>query len=316
MICDDFVMLGTTVPEPTRKGDRVFVCSAGVSAQRGELMRVYPLARRGIPHRWHTYRVPLERNPDDHRPESWRITADRSPGHHERINEAFVPTGQVVPDRRRADLLAPFRVGSIHEANARRLSLAVIHPEWTDLSFEANAASPDSPQLALFDTGQEPPKGARRFPFIPRLRFEDDCGEHNLMLRDWGCYELMRKHEHAYFRQHMASALHLRPSSCLLVGNMNHRRNAWLIISVLNGIQADPTLFDDALPSDRPRISQRLRRQVFERDGWKCRECPSVDNLTVDHIRPHIRGGASTLDNLQTLCRSCNSRKGDRLGAA
>jgi hypothetical protein len=31
--------------------------------------------------------------------------------------------------------------------------------------------------------------------------------------------------------------------------------------------------------------------------------------LVVDHIQPESRGGRTVADNLQTLCRACNSRK-------
>lgn len=57
-------------------------------------------------------------------------------------------------------------------------------------------------------------------------------------------------------------------------------------------------------------ISMRMRRQVFERDGFRCRHCGSRDRLSVDHIRPESKGGVTELDNLQTLCGPCNSRKG------
>jgi len=242
MILEDFVMLGTTVPEPNSDG-RVFVCSAGISSELRSLVRIYPLARRDIPHRWNTYRVPLERNPKDHRSESFRIAGDRSVGMHERINEAFLPLGKV-KDILRPDLLRRYVVGSIREANEQRLSLAVVQPDRIDLDFEHNPLSPDSPQLALFDVEGEPPSGAKRFPFIPRLHFTDECGSHHLMLRDWGAFELQRRKGEAYFRQHLASALHLGPASSLLIGNMNHRRTAWLVISVLNGLRPEPTLFD------------------------------------------------------------------------
>lgn len=33
---------------------------------------------------------------------------------------------------------------------------------------------------------------------------------------------------------------------------------------------------------------------------------------TIDHIRPRVKGGRNTLDNLQLLCYSCNSSKQDR----
>lgn len=63
----------------------------------------------------------------------------------------------------------------------------------------------------------------------------------------------------------------------------------------------------------KARIGRALAKQVFERDGYRCRECFTHIDLTVDHIVPESRGGATTLDNLRTLCRVCNSRKGDRM---
>lgn len=241
MILEDFVMLGTTVPEPNRDG-RVFVCSAGISREFGRLVRIYPLARRNIPRRWHRYRVPLEINPKDNREGSFKIKGNREQGAHERINERFEPAG-VVDKHDRADLLAPYRIGSIREANEKRLSLAIIEPEAVELFFEFNPSSPESPQLPLFSEpiDKKMAVGAKRFPFIPRLRFEDEAGEHRLMLRDWGCYELMRKMPER--REEMAEFLHLSPSSSLFVGNLNHRRTSWLVISVLNGIRDVPTLF-------------------------------------------------------------------------
>lgn len=63
----------------------------------------------------------------------------------------------------------------------------------------------------------------------------------------------------------------------------------------------------------------RLRFIVMKRDNFMCRMCgaspakdPSVE-LHVDHIVPWSRGGESTLDNLQTLCKKCNLGKSDIL---
>lgn len=56
-----------------------------------------------------------------------------------------------------------------------------------------------------------------------------------------------------------------------------------------------------------------LRYTIFSRDGWKCVKCLRTDKLSVDHIVPVAENGSDELDNLQTLCRSCNSSKGSSL---
>lgn len=302
-------MLGTTVPEPNSDG-RIFVCSAGVSPEYRRLVRIYPLARRDVPKRWGIYRVALQRNPKDSRDESWQLSGDRRPEAHENINQEFETVKKEFPHSKRADLLTRYVVGSIKEANARRLSLAIIQPDHFDLTFDANPASAESPQLVLFDSGQQDTSGAKRFAWMPRLNFHDELGWNHLMLRDWGTFELQRKHGGDYFRQHLATALHLDQNSSLLVGNMSNQRTAWLVISVLNGIREAPTLFD-ALADERPPISEKLRRQVYERDQWRCRRCGSQDGLQVDHIHPHSKGGVNSLENLQTLCKVCNLAKTD-----
>lgn len=243
---DDFVMLGKTVPEPNSDG-RVFVCSAGVSATMRGLIRVYPLARYGAPPRWSTSTVTLERNSKDNRPESFKLAGNRTLEQHDNINATIVP-GRDYPKRDRADLLAPYVVGSIKEANTKRLSLALLHADEPELTFDFNRDSPDSPQLALFDVDPRPTEGAKRFAYIPRLRFRDADGEHHLMLRDWGCYEFMRKFGDDR-RHELGAALRIDSGCSLLVGNFNRHRSSWLIISVLRGVRPEPQLFDFATAS-------------------------------------------------------------------
>lgn len=63
----------------------------------------------------------------------------------------------------------------------------------------------------------------------------------------------------------------------------------------------------------RAAIPAALRRSVYERDGYRCLACGSTVDLTVDHIVPWSLGGEDTFENLRTLCRPCNSRKGARI---
>lgn len=51
---------------------------------------------------------------------------------------------------------------------------------------------------------------------------------------------------------------------------------------------------------------------LIERDGHQCKTCSSIQNITIDHITPLSKGGSDELENLQLLCRSCNSRKGNK----
>jgi hypothetical protein len=56
-------------------------------------------------------------------------------------------------------------------------------------------------------------------------------------------------------------------------------------------------------------VPNPIKTSIWTRDRGKCRNCGSTRALEYDHILPYSRGGKTTLENLQLLCRNCNQRK-------
>jgi hypothetical protein len=85
-----------------------------------------------------------------------------------------------------------------------------------------------------------------------------------------------------------------------------------------NAIGAEPPLTPETIETRHSTSrdpSIRLRWKVLQRDRFTCRGCgaspalkPGVQ-LHVDHVRPWSEGGETTLENLQTLCSTCNLGK-------
>jgi 5-methylcytosine-specific restriction endonuclease McrA len=65
--------------------------------------------------------------------------------------------------------------------------------------------------------------------------------------------------------------------------------------------------------SKRKPLSPTTVLRIWNRDGRECVTCQSAVDLTIDHIVPVSLGGPNSDNNLQTMCRSCNSRKGARI---
>jgi RNA-directed DNA polymerase len=49
-----------------------------------------------------------------------------------------------------------------------------------------------------------------------------------------------------------------------------------------------------------------IRRQVLERDGYKCVQCGRTSNLHVHHLQARKEKGTQALGNLITLCQDCH----------
>jgi 5-methylcytosine-specific restriction endonuclease McrA len=58
------------------------------------------------------------------------------------------------------------------------------------------------------------------------------------------------------------------------------------------------------------------RLAIYLRDGLACCWCGATLEdgviLTLDHLKPNIKGGTNDADNLVTCCHRCNSSRGKR----
>ncbi len=50
-------------------------------------------------------------------------------------------------------------------------------------------------------------------------------------------------------------------------------------------------------------------RDLKIKNDYRCAECRERKILTKDHIIPLSKGGTDYIDNIQPLCRNCNSKK-------
>ena len=73
----------------------------------------------------------------------------------------------------------------------------------------------------------------------------------------------------------------------------------------------NPKLFHEGY--ERHSIPSELRKIVFKRDDGKCKRCGSEQDLHYDHIIPVSKGGATSENNLELLCQTCNLSKSARI---
>ncbi|MGH9732373.1 MAG: HNH endonuclease [Candidatus Acidiferrales bacterium] len=55
-----------------------------------------------------------------------------------------------------------------------------------------------------------------------------------------------------------------------------------------------------------PQTYDELRKQILQRDGWRCQQCGCSANLHVHHIRSRSKLGDDVPENLITLCADCH----------
>lgn len=229
-------MLGTTVPEPTSEKVDQYVCSAGLELdddyEPQGLIRLYPFGLNNYPKRWSVSEVVAVKHPRDSRTESYLPQSVLHLGELPRSEKAVVRVH-----------LGQFAVSGIAEANAKKVSLAVIiKPGDPKFWLDPNDVEGE-PSYHLYQGG-EPLKSRQRFKYTPRLQYTSPDGKRSRkghQVRDWQFYELMRKRhdvidnlEYEDQVKYIGKPMNASEKSLLLIGNLANYRTSWVIISVLN----------------------------------------------------------------------------------
>ena len=98
--------------------------------------------------------------------------------------------------------------------------------------------------------------------------------------------------------------------------------HGWLIMTQSTGMPDLPvgtyTLVSDRQAPEHERvIKDQVRREVLQRDDYKCMKCgwhhekwnPSDPrHLEAHHVKLHAEGGENTAENLMTLCNVCHDK--------
>lgn len=227
MRIDDFVMLGRTVPEDSKKYG-IRVCGAGYSHEMRSFIRIYPLPVKSSICARDMMSIEVERNNRDSRLESWTLKT--------RDEKSIVGNfGKKSKEDIRCFLES--RVSTIEDLNKDRKSLGVIKPDDFEIVIKTRKSVHDPSQLSLFDDFVEEVnfKLADDYFKIPYLSISTGIQKH-LQLREWGVYELIRKNQSKISSDYIKMALRITGESetYFIIGNMNQFRNTWLVIKAFS----------------------------------------------------------------------------------
>jgi len=84
-----------------------------------------------------------------------------------------------------------------------------------------------------------------------------------------------------------------------------------IIQAIINNISVD----EKRLFSSDDKLEYLKTQTQIENDKYQCAICKKYfynEELTMDHVDPWSKGGRTELSNTQLLCRSCNSKKGNK----
>lgn len=133
------------------------------------------------------------------------------------------------------------------------------------------------------------------------------------MSLDWRTYEIERERRHAQQVDDLLVELADEIATYRGIWNWGDGDGGY-VIERLRALLEERGI-DRYVPTPRKKrgqLSPGVRYRIMERDAFVCLRCGVQTDLTIDHIQPVDQGGSDDPENLQTLCRSCNSSKGTK----
>ena len=86
----------------------------------------------------------------------------------------------------------------------------------------------------------------------------------------------------------------------------------------INGIKQTPQYINRKLRRERLKSARLIATHtedewydMLDFFEWTCAICYKKEKITKDHIIPICHGGSDGIENIQPLCRSCNTGKSD-----
>lgn len=225
----DLIILGRAAPEPIRDG-RHTVCLGGYSDTHGYI-RLYPTQLwMDNCKRWNVVSVPVEEPAQDNRDESYKIA-----GSKEDWGDLYKKIKHVdtVSKSEQIQLVDQLAGDCTIRLNEQRVSLGLVEPaEIMDVYIDEN---PDS--TVQMDLEMNERKGKSDYPQNLYIKYRcESCAaktHHDQHTIEWGVYRYWDKHDDV---NGVIDALGFNDDNMnhyFFVGNLNHEREAYIIISVL-----------------------------------------------------------------------------------
>lgn len=183
--------------------------------------------------------------------------------------------------------------------------------KWRSQFLDGVARSPNDLQLDIFQIARHVAQGhgaPEFFPFEVRKDHDLDAVARRFIDRDLGPRKIQDELRFEFERKdRFWKALFPR---------FDHFRHYYdgcqaRLLTTGDSSTPDPVPRADEVPSFAE-PTEETKEQVKRRDGYRCLACGGTRGLEADHILAAYRGGTNDIDQMQTLCKVCNKKKGTR----